>query len=210
MIMSQSKDRENPLDISTELLKNVLRFAGGKSVLHTYTLGMEPGASEGASWMRESVFGQSSDPSVMMSDVLNIYKSSMLRQIEIGYLEITSQFSEAIGTVNATLKEVRSNTDILVGLSGSRAENIFIQNLRNPSYRLIQSIPITLVYEQDEVIARYDDVGLYGSGELRQDALNELCESIIDYYETLSEEKNKLGPLPQSHWEFLKEIIQEA
>ena len=84
-----------------------------------------------------------------------------------------------------------------------------LDDLGNSRIKLTKPLSITLVINEDEVIAKCKALGLYGSGKQPQDAINELCKSIVDYYETLSEERDRLGPLPQGHWEFLKGIIEE-
>lgn len=218
--MSKVENRGDPPEHLTDLLMK-LRSASidpGEGLgFTTYTMRAEPSASEGSSWVAAPILdpqpfaaGAVFDPSTLVDMLLRQYLSLMLQQIETGYLETGSLISKKVDSLNVAIKDIREGTDILLGISKTRTESIFILNLRNPNFRLTQPIPITLAYEQDEVIARYDDVGLYGSGEFREDALRELCESIIEYYETLSEEKDNLGPLPQGHWEFLRQIIQEA
>lgn len=147
-----------------------------------------------------------------VADVLPIYErqrlARQLEQLQKGYMEIGSLLEGRLGNIAATLKDVKEGVDILVGLRAEETETVFIGSLRNPKYELVRPIPVILKYLEDEVIARYDDTGLYGAGELRQEALDDLCESIIEYFETLSEERDNLGPLPESHWEFLKDIIK--
>ncbi len=58
-----------------------------------------------------------------------------------------------------------------------------------------------------EIVAKWGEVGLYGSGEGYVTSLEALCQSIIEYYETLIEEKDNLGPEPEKHLEIMKEYI---
>lgn len=136
-----------------------------------------------------------------------------IRQIEfVRYLERLEAVYTEVGLLanglKAPIASIEEGVNILLGLMRERSEAILIQNLRNPHYRLMQPIPVTIKEAQNEVVARYEDAGLYGSGEFRQEAINDLCESIVDYYETLSQEQGNLGPLAQAHWDFLKNIIQ--
>ena len=63
--------------------------------------------------------------------------------------------------------------------------NIFIQNLRHPTYRLRHSIPVSIERNDDTIIATYHDLDMHSKGRNVSEALDELCERIIQHYETL-------------------------
>ena len=64
-------------------------------------------------------------------------------------------------------------------------------------------------YDDDVVIATYHDIDMYGTGADVQEALSDLCEAIVEYYETLKDDEENLGLLPSQHYAFLKKIIEE-
>jgi len=135
------------------------------------------------------------------------------RQMFLLWLQEIERTYSRIGTdILKEILDIKEGVNILLGLATAQitTETIYIQSLKDSDYRLLQPIPVTISTGQEEIVARYEDVGLYGSGEFRQEALAELCASIIDYYEVLSAEQNNLGPLPQRHWEFLRDIIQKV
>ena len=88
-------------------------------------------------------------------------------------------------------------------------ETHWIQNLRHPSYQLRHSIPVVIERDGDVVIATYDDIDLYGTGEGVQEAISDLCAAIVEYYEGLKENENRLGTLPTQEYAFLKQMIVE-
>jgi hypothetical protein len=87
---------------------------------------------------------------------------------------------------------------------------IFIQNLRDTRYRLKQAIPVFLETTDDTVIATYYDIDMYGEGEEEQSAINDLCGAIIEYYESLLEDVDNLGPMPKQELDFLRGIIEKV
>ncbi|MFC1699986.1 hypothetical protein ACFL1I_08565, partial [Candidatus Omnitrophota bacterium] len=88
-------------------------------------------------------------------------------------------------------------------------KNIYFQNLRHPDYVLKHPISVFLECEKNKVIATCYDIDMYGSGDSEEEAIDDLCEVITEYYESLEEDEGKLGPLPQKHWVFLKRIIEK-
>jgi hypothetical protein len=157
-----------------------------------------------AEWQKES----------LSSLVLEFYSKrvleSHLKQLAETNFELFSSYIIApINEIKSSIKEIRQDIEILFGLFREKAQPVFIQNLRNPAYKLTQPIPITIEYDGEQHIASYDDVELFGSGEFREDAITELCVALIDYYETLVENRDRLGPLPQQHWDFLRNLISQ-
>ena len=65
-------------------------------------------------------------------------------------------------------------------------------------------------YDVDVVIATYDDIDLYGTGDDVQEAISDLCTAVVEYYEGLKENENRLGDIPDQEYAFLKQIIVEA
>jgi hypothetical protein len=90
------------------------------------------------------------------------------------------------------------------------ARNIYIQNLRHPNYTLRRSIPVSLESEENKIIANCYDIDMYGSGDNEEEAIDDLCEVIVEYYESLKADKENLGPLPEKHWDYLRTVVEES
>ena len=89
-------------------------------------------------------------------------------------------------------------------------ETYWIQNLQHPAYQLSRPIPIMIENDINVVIATYDDIDLYGTGDDVQEAISDLCSAIVEYYEGLKENENRLGDIPTQEYAFLKQIIVKA
>jgi len=87
---------------------------------------------------------------------------------------------------------------------------IWIQNLRTPSYRLKHPIPISVVEEDGQYILSFHDVNLFSYGDNLDETLIDLCEEILSYFEALEAEQKELGPLLTKDWDYLKELIQRV
>lgn len=72
--------------------------------------------------------------------------------------------------------------------------------------------PILIVVEQSEgvVTATYYDCGVFGEGETEFEALDDLKQSLVEYYLKLRESTETLGPLPAKHLRILSSIVHEA
>ena len=88
-------------------------------------------------------------------------------------------------------------------------KNIFLSNIGTNGYRLCNPIPINIEYEEVFVAVSYD-INMFGYGDTEQEAIRDLCESIVEYYEDLKESQNDLGPIPASDYDFLKNVIIEV
>lgn len=62
---------------------------------------------------------------------------------------------------------------------------------------------------EKKTIATSYDLNTFGCGETEDEAIRDLCESIIEYYEHLKSNYNRLGVLLQRDWDFLSRIILE-
>ena len=86
---------------------------------------------------------------------------------------------------------------------------IFILNLRSDNYTLNQPIPVWVETEEGEIVLSSEDVDMYGTGSNLQEALDDLCGAIVEYYQYLKEEKDNLGPLLKKDYQFLNLVISE-
>ena len=88
------------------------------------------------------------------------------------------------------------------------ARSVFIKNLRDEGYKLREPLAISLEFENGGVCACCYDIDMYGEGKTEEEAIDDLCEVIIDYYESLKEDEDKLGEIPKRHWIYLKDVIE--
>ncbi|MBU0568494.1 hypothetical protein KJ693_05200 [bacterium] len=93
--------------------------------------------------------------------------------------------------------------------SATASKNIFLSNIGVNGYHLRNFIPINIEYEEIFVAISYD-INMFGYGDTEQEAIRDLCESIVEYYEDLKESKDELGPIPASDYDFLKDVIIEV
>jgi hypothetical protein len=84
-----------------------------------------------------------------------------------------------------------------------------LNELGHHVYDLSNPIVIEIEYSADGIIARYNPIEMYGEGQTREEAINDLRSSIIAYYECLLDAgEEHLGPLPFRHWQRLNSLIR--
>ena len=88
---------------------------------------------------------------------------------------------------------------------------IYLIDLKDPYLRLKRAIPVFIGYEEDDIIAAYnEELGVYVCGRTIDEALEEFRKAIVSDYEvyvrsdpqTLTEGAKKLA-------EMLRELIEE-
>lgn len=89
-------------------------------------------------------------------------------------------------------------------------KNITILNLGHSKYIFKSPFPINIVLEDNVYIASSYDLNLFGYGDNEDEAVRDLCESIIDHYEHLKANQENLGKLLQRDWEFLSRMVVES
>ena len=79
---------------------------------------------------------------------------------------------------------------------------------KHHKYHLKSPIHIKLEFEEDKVIASFDDIEAFSCANTTSEGIGLLCEEIIQVYEDLLEEQESLGPLPRKWLQYLGEIIE--
>jgi hypothetical protein len=69
-------------------------------------------------------------------------------------------------------------------------------------------VHITLEFEKGLVIAGLDDIEAFAYADTTSEAIDHLCEEIVQIYEDLKEDKENLGYLPEKWLRFLEEKIE--
>lgn len=89
---------------------------------------------------------------------------------------------------------------------------IYLTDLKDPYFRLKRAIPVSIGYEEDGIIAAYnEELGVYVCGRTIEEALDEFRKAIVSDYEvyarsapqTLTEGARELA-------ERLRELIEET
>jgi len=89
----------------------------------------------------------------------------------------------------------------------SRCRILPLNSLKIPGYTLNKPIYITIEADGDAVIASLDDIEAFAFADTEFEAVNNLCEEIIELYEDLRKDRQNLGVLPQKWLAFLDEVI---
>ncbi len=80
-------------------------------------------------------------------------------------------------------------------------------NLEEPDY--IFGIPTSIITEPDIIIITDYIVDRYGVGNNIKEAVEDYKKAVKEYYEQLLKDKDKLGIIPQKHFNYLcGKIIQ--
>lgn len=83
-----------------------------------------------------------------------------------------------------------------------------LNTLKNSHFILKKPIYITIEKKDDVVTASLDDIEAFAYADTEFEAINSLCEEIVNIYEDLIEERDKLGALPQKWLQYLEEVIE--
>jgi hypothetical protein len=83
-----------------------------------------------------------------------------------------------------------------------------INSLRNRQYTLKSPIYITIEYENEQVIASFDDIEAFAYSDNEFEAVDMLCEEIVILYKDLIENQENLGLLPRKWLSILHNFIR--
>ena len=106
-----------------------------------------------------------------------------------------------------TDEQYRDFSRNLIKAVESRCRILPLNSLKIPGYILNKPIYITIEMEVDVVIASLDDIEAFASADTEFEAVNGLCEEIVELYEDLRKDRENLGTLPQKWLAFLDEVI---
>ena len=90
----------------------------------------------------------------------------------------------------------------------TRYRIIPLNSLKHPKYRLKAPIHVTLEFDEDKVIANFDDIEAFSYADTASEAIELLCSEIIQVFEDLVEDRENLGTLPRKWLAYLEEIIE--
>ena len=90
-----------------------------------------------------------------------------------------------------------------------RCKIVPLNTLKHPRYTLRKPLYITIETEDSLVIASLEDIEAFAYADTEYEAINQLCEEIVNLYEDLKEDREKLGVLPKKWLAFLEEVIED-
>ncbi|MDI6795054.1 MAG: hypothetical protein QME81_19670 [bacterium] len=123
---------------------------------------------------------------------------------------------DQVAAVEKTLYDLQVQVldmrDLLVHIRSGYPRQIQLENLRDSRYEVMRAIPVVLEEDEGQYVATWYDADLFGYGDREQEALDDLCESIVSLWEVLKRESagRKLGKTLTRQWAFLQKVIREV
>jgi len=88
---------------------------------------------------------------------------------------------------------------------------VYLVDLKDPYLRLKRAIPVSIGYEEDDIIAAYnEELGVYVCGRTIDEALEEFRKAVVSDYEVYARsEPQALTEGARKLAEILRELIEE-
>jgi len=120
-------------------------------------------------------------------------------------------FTDTSTFVLRELTELRQQiADLLSRISTVRRWSGAIATLDDSRFELRMPLPIGFEEAEGTVVAYSHDFENYASGETEYEALDELRKVIVDDYESLEREADRLGPVPSRVFARMTSLIRRA
>jgi hypothetical protein len=74
-------------------------------------------------------------------------------------------------------------------------------------YTLREAIPVAIESTGDDYVAGFVEGCVYASGDTEREAVENLASSILDTFETLTEDRDRLAPVAEKQFQVLSRII---
>ncbi len=107
-----------------------------------------------------------------------------------------------------TPEQYKDLTRKIIHAVDTRYRIIPLNSLKHTKYHLKAPIHLTLEFDEDKVIASFDDIEAFAYADTVSEAIDLLCVEIAQIFEDLIEDKGNLGDLPRKWLEYLEEIIE--
>ncbi len=114
-----------------------------------------------------------------------------------------------MGTNILTDEQYKTLSKKLINTIERHYQIIPLNTLKNIRFVLKKPIFITIEREKDVVIASLDDIEAFAYADTEFEAINRLCEEIVNVYSDLKENRTELGPVPQKWLHYLEEVIED-
>lgn len=93
--------------------------------------------------------------------------------------------------------------------SNRREHIVPIRNFRSDRLELTEELIVALEEREGQYVATSYDTGQYGHGYSPDDAIEDLCSVIEDYYDLLLEDEERLSEQLKGHLRYLRSILRE-
>ena len=107
-----------------------------------------------------------------------------------------------------TSKQYKNLTTKIIHSLEKQVRIVPLNSLRHTKYYLKYPVYITLEFTEDEVIASLDDIEAFSYADTEFEAIDQLCEEIIQIYEDITADRENLGLLPKKWLQYLEGIIE--
>ncbi|MDK1031954.1 MAG: hypothetical protein QGD94_08115, partial [Planctomycetia bacterium] len=99
---------------------------------------------------------------------------------------------------------------IFLGIREAIVTNIEIRDIRDPRLALKEPLCVSLEEDEEGVTAYSYDLNTHGYGVTEDEAVQDLCESIVELFDALSEDKHRLAGPAQRQFQYLERILQHV
>jgi hypothetical protein len=108
------------------------------------------------------------------------------------------------------LQSILSRLSSFTSLAPKRDDReIRIRNFRSDRLELTDDLLIVIEDRDDQYIANSYDTGQYSLGCCPDDAIQNLCSVIEDYYDLLREDEERLSEALRGHLRYLRAILRD-
>jgi predicted RNase H-like HicB family nuclease len=118
--------------------------------------------------------------------------------------------SDAFSRLQSLERQVEELSVQVAQLGESRPSVIPITTLAPEPYALVHDIPVVLQSAGDGFTATYFDANLATSGDTPEEALANLKELILDVFEDLESDEDRLGPEPARQLAVLRSVMRRV
>lgn len=123
---------------------------------------------------------------------------------------IKSVVENALSTVNMVTR-MESLASRVADLETRQPEHEYLNTLSSDVLCLTQQIPISVLFNGDDFVARFGDAGISATGETRTEAVWNLGDMIVLKFMRLCEiASQQLGPVPRRQLSVLRSFIKKV
>jgi len=106
-------------------------------------------------------------------------------------------------------KELRNWSKKIINEIRSDFRIVPLNSLKTSKYFLKKPLIILLERDGNQYIASLDDVEVFVVSDTEYEAIDGICEEIVQLYEDLLDSSHRLGPLPLRWYQFLNDYIEK-
>lgn len=88
-----------------------------------------------------------------------------------------------------------------------RPHQILLGTVNDTDFRVIRAIPVRLEYRDGSVVANWDEVEEFGTGQSVSAACEDLGHTLAELYRSLQADRERLGPDLERVWSVLQNYL---